>query len=179
MYCSSKAALASEKFAHLHFPCFNLLNYSVAAAEVIATEVAPCNIRVLNVLPGALRTSNIINSQVYNPPSSSSFGVLQIQAPHFIPDYNALRDKMLSYTPKLAGNQPGDSSKAAEVIVDIVKGEGVGESTKEDWDGQIVLGSDAEKDIREKCESILRNLDRWKEVSASIDFEQPQVSAGE
>ena len=79
---------------------------------------------------------------------------------------------MLSMTPKLAGNQPGDATKAAEVIVDIVRGEGVGESAKEEWPGQIVLGSDAEKDIREKCERILRNLDRWKEVSASIDFEQ-------
>ena len=68
------------------------------------------------------------------------------------------------------GQQAGDPEKGAQLIVDIIRGEGRAA-------GRVVpsvlsLGSDAYTAIRAACEEKIRVLDEWKEVTVSTDFEK-------
>ncbi|KAH8099912.1 short-chain oxidoreductase [Phellopilus nigrolimitatus] len=153
-YCASKAALN-------------------AAADNIAAEVAPFGIRVLNALPGGLRTQNRESILRISPSISKS-----------ISDYEPVRKRMTEWLTAQMGKETGDPAKTALVIVDIVRGEGFavssshhldgGDDAKENgkpiWPSMLALGEDAETDIRNKCLQVLHNLDEWKDVSRSIMF---------
>lgn len=66
------------------------------------------------------------------------------------------------------GNQVGDATKAAELIVDLVRGEN--RAAGREWPGCLALGSDAVAGIRKKCEDTLRQLREWEDISASTDI---------
>jgi hypothetical protein len=68
----------------------------------------------------------------------------------------------------LKQNQQGDPAKAAEVIVDMIKGEGA--AKKKPFPTVMALGSDSYAGIKEECESTLRRLEEWKDMSCSTDF---------
>lgn len=112
-----------------------------------------------------------------------------------IEDYNLVRTKLIEWMKSQNGKQPGDPVASARAIVDVVRGEvdvprepvakavlgnveskPLSEATNNDvrraWPDldMLVLGSDAEANIREKCERVVRNLDDWKEVVRSIDL---------
>ncbi|THH06129.1 hypothetical protein EW145_g4296 [Phellinidium pouzarii] len=186
-YSSSKAALT-------------------AAAEALSVEVAPLNIRVLNVLPGGLRTPNWDNmvllptapsallpispvgakganqgqsdvSPAAKPVDSAAADARSVQhdSEQHIADYAELRARRLAWMYAQTGAQPGDPGKSAQAIVDIVNSaDGSGEGTqKRGWPdlNMLVLGSDAEANIREKCARVLQNLDDWADVVKSIDID--------
>jgi len=120
-------------------------------SETLAMEVAPFNIRVLIVEPGAFRTENIyINKfDTSNP----------------IPDYDDVRSGQWG---AIHGKQPGDPVKAMKIVVDIVRGEGVGEGRE--WPLYLVLGEDAERDVRNKCAKILNHLDEWQDIIRDVNL---------
>ncbi|KAH0828727.1 hypothetical protein J3R83DRAFT_3138 [Lanmaoa asiatica] len=98
--------------------------------ETLAVELAPLNIRVLIVEPGAFRTEGIYRNPFY--------------ASNPIPDYEEQRaDSLLTYN-AVAGKQPGDPAKAMNAVVDVVRGEGV--AAGREWPLYLVLGKDAEID---------------------------------
>jgi len=121
--------------------------------ETLALEVAPFNIRVMIVAPGACRTENIFINKFdtwTNP----------------IPDYDDVR----ADAPKWAaahGKQPGDPMKVMKVVVDVVRGEGV--AVGREWPLYLVLGEDAERDVRNKCTKILKHLDEWQDVIRDVN----------
>jgi len=89
-------------------------------------------------------------------------------------------NRIMQYLTNTNGTQTGDSDKAAAVLVDIVRGEGVmelkhenGEKTGElhSWPQTLFLGSDAVRDIRERCENVLESLKEWKDASTGIDID--------
>ena len=61
-----------------------------------------------------------------------------------------------------------------EVVVDIVRGEGVAKGKP--WPGLLVLGEDADHDVRRKCEMTLRTLDEWKDVSTNLNLDSDHSS---
>ncbi|KAG6831013.1 hypothetical protein H0H92_013200 [Tricholoma furcatifolium] len=132
-----------------------------AFTETLAVEVAQFNIRVLLVAPGSFRTEGIYGQSYHstNP----------------IAAYDTLRDTSLARFNSIAGTEKGDPCKAMEVVVDIVRGEGV--ASGRPWPGLIVLGEDAERDVRDKCGKTLKTLDEWKETVASevslVDWHLP------
>jgi hypothetical protein len=66
------------------------------------------------------------------------------------------------------GKQPGDPQRAAEIIIDLVKGEGVGKGKTVPT--VFTLGSDAYEFVKAATEKTLSRLEEWKDVTSSTDF---------
>ena len=103
-----------------------------------------------------------------------------------IADYAELRASALGRMRAQNGTQIGDPVKTADAIVDVILGEGLAshcllkagkQSTNVDGQTEqflpdlLVLGEDAEQNIRERCHNVLRCLDEWQEVTRSISFD--------
>jgi hypothetical protein len=108
-----------------------------------------------------------------------------------IADYAEQRAARLSWAYTQDGLQQGDARKTADAIADVVRGEGLASpsrlpasiraqtngdagktSTEQPWPDLLVLGSDAEQNIRDRCHGVLQCLDDWKEVTRSIAIEE-------
>lgn len=66
--------------------------------------------------------------------------------------------------------QPGDVEKGARAVVDVLTSSGAAEGQK--IPTRIVLGSDCEARIREKCAQTTKYLDDWQEIIRSTDYPQ-------
>ncbi|TFK47518.1 NAD-P-binding protein [Heliocybe sulcata] len=121
--------------------------------ETLAAEVAPFSIKVLIVTPGLFRTEGIHTAPPYP-------GKL-------IAAYNSMRDMVMSRFAVLRGRTRmdlfGDPAKAMNVVVDVVKGQGKAEGKK--WPLFLVIGEDAEEDIRKHGERIDGIMEEWGEVT--------------
>ncbi|KAG1853405.1 hypothetical protein F4604DRAFT_2044488 [Suillus subluteus] len=96
--------------------------------ETLAVELAPFNIRVLIVEPGAFRTENICSNKFdtwTNP----------------IPDYDETRTKAEARHESTPGKQPGDPIQAMKFVVDVVRGEGV--AAGREWMQRGILETNA------------------------------------
>lgn len=131
----------------------------------MAVELESFNIRVLITEAGAFRTEGMPTTPFYkkNP----------------IPAYDALRADWEHTFASQSGTQRGDPEKAAEIMVDAVRGEGWAEgrewSTKScepGWPMYLPLGPDAEVAIRQKCEQVLETCDELGDVIRSTDFDK-------
>ncbi|KAF8584216.1 short-chain oxidoreductase [Ramaria rubella] len=126
-----------------------------AIAESLIEEMRPFGIRVLLVQPGGFRTEMITNSEL--KPGS-------MVRPDYLP-YHASCAKILAGA---HGCQPGDPQKAVDVIADVVRGEGC--ATGKSWPDVLVLGEDAQHDIRLKCQQVLQRLDdvEWRDIGRGV-----------
>lgn len=129
------------------------------------------------------------------PPTDGTSPSL-LNSANSLDDYDPMRAQLLGWMKAQNGKQPGDPAASARAIVNVVSGEvnisqtkathpgsdkarpnplprlqerSESQSTWPDLD-MLVLGSDAEANIREKCERVTRNLDDWKGVVRSIDL---------
>ncbi|THU82018.1 NAD(P)-binding protein [Dendrothele bispora CBS 962.96] len=125
-----------------------------ALTEALSKELAPINIRVLLVAPGAFRTEGI-----YGIPFNTS---------NPISDYDDLRNMANSRYLQIPGNEPGDPVKAMEVLVDVVRGEGCAKGKK--WPTVLPLGQDAEADMRGKWDAFMNVLEEWGNIVRSVCF---------
>jgi len=123
--------------------------------ETLSAELAQFNIHVLLVAPGSFRTEGIYGQQYHicNPIAAN----------------DAMRELSIARFKSIPGNEKGDPDKAMEVLVDVIRGEGVAKGRP--WPGYLILGDDAERDVREKCNKVLRVLDEWKDVSCGVNFD--------
>jgi len=64
-------------------------------------------------------------------------------------------------------NQPGDPIKAVQIIVDVVRGEGVAKDKP--FPKSLQLGSDCYQVAKASAEESLKTLEIWKDVSCSAD----------
>lgn len=128
-----------------------------AFTETLAVELAP-KIRVLLVAPGSFRTEGIYRHGVStsNP----------------IPFYDDLRKATVVKFNSIAGTELGDPEKAMEAVVDVVRGEGVVKGRP--CPRYLILGEDAEQDVRTKSNKILDVLDEWKDVICGVSFDRVQ-----
>ncbi|KAF8190434.1 hypothetical protein K438DRAFT_2018754 [Mycena galopus ATCC 62051] len=127
-----------------------------AVAETLSVEVAPFNIRVLIVEPSAFRTRMVRTADNYildNP----------LQA------YDGMREKNLQFYADRDGKQVGDPDKAMDAVVDVVRGEGA--ARDKPWPGYLLLGKEADRDVRAKCKVMTDHLDEWREVVNGVDFD--------
>ena len=81
-----------------------------------------------------------------------------------VPLYITQATKFIS---ALSGNQPGDTRKGAEVILDLVRGDGVAKG--KEVPKSLVLGSDCFNAVEGICKAELQALTEWKEVIISTD----------
>jgi len=110
------------------------------------------------VAPGGFRTEGIYGSKFFtdNP----------------IPYYDDLRKAAVLRFDSVAGTQLGDPDKAMEAVVDVVRGEGVAKGRP--WPRYLILGEDAEQDVRTKSHKILDVLDDWRDVTCGVSYDASQ-----
>ena len=132
-----------------------------AYAEALSTEIAQFGIRVLIVQPGAHRTDVI---------TSARNNILTQQE---IEDYREMRERGFARYANQNGKQPGDAVKAMTAVADVVRGEGMAEGKP--WPLWLVLGRDAEEDLRNHCVQKLGNLDEWLEVTRSTTVDDGNI----
>ena len=82
----------------------------------------------------------------------------------------ALTIRRTSHLERLAAmkvHQLGDPAKAAELIVDVARGEGV--AAGKDIPPFIAVGSDAYSEIADELASAQHKLEDWKELTCSTN----------
>jgi hypothetical protein len=86
-----------------------------------------------------------------------------------IADYDDLRNGVVQLIKSVSGNQPGDPKKAVEIMVDVVKGEGVaeGKSTPD----RLPLGPDCLDTMRKKANGNLAICNEWEDVISSTNVD--------
>jgi len=128
-------------------------------AETFHDELNPLGLKVHCIEPGYFRTSLLsdANRTHYIP-----------RIPDYAPAIKALDEMYTAYN----GKQPGDPRKLAEIIVDLVRGEGVVAGKEGKVPVVLPLGSDVEPVIRGTCEKVIGVLDEWKDIIVSTDFSE-------
>ncbi|KZT32511.1 NAD(P)-binding protein [Sistotremastrum suecicum HHB10207 ss-3] len=146
IYASSKAALH-------------------AIAETYRTELAQFNIRSLLIEPGGFRTRTIRTVQFSSSPHQKRLSPSMSVSTKHISDYDDISEKAEKFVSQVGGSEEGDPKKAAEVILDIVRGEGVARGRE--WPEWLFLGSDCLRDVGDKCDRVRGVMEEWKDVSLS------------
>ena len=149
----------------------------IGAADGLAREVGAFGVKVLTIDAGGFGFNLTDNAASHRP-----------QSVH----YEWLLDLVQQGFDWLKQNDTGDTSQLANLIVDLVKGEGVAEGKKiparfpkaphdvfEEWmnpapndiPATLPAGSDAIEVIKARCEGMLRLIDQWEGAIKSIDVE--------
>ena len=120
----------------------------------MAAELSSFNIRVVLVEPSSFLTEGMLDYEYFtaNP----------------IAGYDELRAACIVRYKSLSGTYNGDPDKAAEAIVDVVRGEGVAKGRP--WPEYLFLGEGSEDAVRGKCSKVLKFLDEWVDVTRNVHF---------
>lgn len=125
-----------------------------ALGETYAAELAQFSIRVSVVIPGSFRTGALGQPMTINK---------------HIPEYDLLRERGAARFNSISGNERGSPSKAMELLVDVVRGEG--RAYGREWPMWLFMGADAYRDVRGKCDRVLNALDEWEDVATDLEFD--------
>jgi NAD(P)-dependent dehydrogenase (short-subunit alcohol dehydrogenase family) len=128
-----------------------------AVAEAMDEEIMPLGLRSLYIEPGYFRTNFL---QEGNRGSYTSR----------IKDYETLVSQRYELLASFSGKQPGDPKKLAQLVIDYVRKEGAFKDVGNDYPGGLPVGSDAYNLVKQKLESQLALLARWKDVISSTDL---------
>jgi NAD(P)-dependent dehydrogenase (short-subunit alcohol dehydrogenase family) len=118
-------------------------------SEALAQELAPLGIRVLIVEPGYFRT-DFLNDSMRTAKTT-------------IADYADTAGRTLTTMAARNGKQLGDPRKAARAILRAI------DSPRPPL--RLVLGADAVERVTNKLAALRRDLDDWREVAMSTDFD--------
>jgi len=121
----------------------------VGLSEVLAEDVKEFGIHVTVVEPGAFRTNFL---------SADSL----ITAENPIAEYKGVRASHAKYS-NMDGTQLGDPEKAAAVFIDLAE--------NPNPPVRLFLGSDAHNRATDKVALLQKDLQDWKAVTISTDFE--------
>jgi len=120
-------------------------------SEAMAAELEPLGIKVTIIEPGYFRTDFLDDRSLTVSPTS-------------IEDYSATAGVVRSKAKKVSHNQPGNPEKLAVELV-VLAG-------REDAPLRMPFGSDAVDAIEAKNVSVTEELEKWRSVSITTDFEQ-------
>jgi NAD(P)-dependent dehydrogenase (short-subunit alcohol dehydrogenase family) len=118
-------------------------------SEALANDLKPLGIHVTNVMPGWFRTS-------FAKADSIAYSRVKMEEYAYLREYH---EKMNS----MDGKQLGDPDKIADVFLQLV---GSPEPAVD-----LFLGSDAFNRAKARIEQLQRQMEAWKEVSCSTDFD--------
>ncbi|MFP7010278.1 oxidoreductase [Klebsiella variicola] len=116
-------------------------------SEALSQELAPFRIHVTAVAPGSFRTDWAGRSMVRSPRS--------------IPDYDALFEPVRKAREEKNGNQPGDPVKAAHAMLALIE--------SQNPPAHLLLGSDALSLVRQKLETLGKEIEQWEKLIRSTD----------
>lgn len=117
-------------------------------SEVLANEVGPLGIKVTIIEPGGFRTDRAGSSMTVRPSR---------------PEYESTVGAVAGYNRAHAGAQPGDSARAATVIIHAA---GLDEPPL-----RLLLGSDAVHLAEQSAAARTEADRRWRDLSVSTDLE--------
>lgn len=107
------------------------------------------------VIPGSFRTENVLGQPM--------------TIHRHVPEYDMLREAAAQKFAALAGTERGDPNKAMELLVDVVRGEG--RAYGREWPMWLFMGKDAYRDVRNKCDRVLKTLDVWEDIATDLEFD--------
>jgi NAD(P)-dependent dehydrogenase (short-subunit alcohol dehydrogenase family) len=119
-------------------------------SESLAAEVADFGVKVTVVEPGYFRTDFLTAGSFVTPKNS-------------IADYQKVRDSEALHQQQINGQQPGDPEKAADAMIRIA-----GEANPP---LHLILGEDAFGLAQAKIAAFSKELENWKSVSVSTNFD--------
>ncbi|KAG7451856.1 NAD-P-binding protein [Guyanagaster necrorhizus] len=124
-------------------------------SESMDMEVSPLGIRSINIEPGYFQT------KIVDPNNRSPY-VDRIE------DYRPMIGAINDICTSLDGNQRGDTRMLVEIIVDVVKGQGVAS-------GKVIprslqIGPDCYDAVKQDLTERLQVLESWKDVIISTDL---------
>ena len=131
--------------------------YDIGVSESLYGELSPFGIRIILVEPGAFGT-NLVNRLVMPVEGLSK------------PYEGTPADEVLQRTKAMAGARLGDPKSAAQRILDVITGTGMGGGEEVKGCLRVPLGKDCMKVARAKWTSFGRNLDVMEEIAASTGF---------
>ena len=92
-----------------------------------------------------------------------------------IPAYAEFNEMVKSFIKATHDHQPGDTRKAVERMIDVVKGEGMAKDHGGELPLRMPLGTDGLNAIREKCLSTLKICEQWEHLIVSTDVDNAGV----
>jgi len=130
-------------------------------SESLHQEISPLGLRSIIFEPGYFRTEFLTDDN---------------RAPWIsrISDYEPITTKVQQGLVAYNGNQPGDPKKGVQVMIDVVKGEGV--AANKPFVPVVLLGSDCYRIVRDILEKNVERMDDWKEISGSTDHENGGIT---
>jgi NAD(P)-dependent dehydrogenase (short-subunit alcohol dehydrogenase family) len=131
-----------------------------AYVETLHKETRPLGIRCVAFECGGFPT------QLGQPRDTSQAGFGSLGPA--ITDYALLFGKLVSkFVTNPMAHMPGDVAKAAERIVDVVKGEGP--AAGKPWAVRVAIGSDGMGSAKQRCEEQLQLISLYEDISSSTD----------
>ncbi|KAI0036060.1 hypothetical protein K488DRAFT_76242 [Vararia minispora EC-137] len=149
-WIGSYAGWFSPKGASLYSASKHALR---AISQSLDEETKGFGVRSIIFEPGYFRTKFITAMDAPRMP--------RIEA--YVSDFTKMQEMLAAYD----GNQPGNPAKAADTILDIVRGEGV--AAGRDMPDAIPLGTDALEGIKDILKRRLAVVEEWEQVSRSTD----------
>ncbi|KAF9017892.1 NAD(P)-binding protein [Hymenopellis radicata] len=126
-------------------------------SETLDQELAPLGLRSICMDFGTFRTG-LIDTTHHVPYTAR------------IDDYRAPTEAFEKLIRDVDGKQPGDTRKAVEIIVDVVRGEGVAKGRAGGMPSFLLLGSDCFEMAQKEVKRVMRMQEEWADVSKSTDF---------
>ena len=84
-----------------------------------------------------------------------------VRSPRSIPDYDALFEPVRKAREEKNGNQPGDPVKAAHAMLALIE--------SQNPPAHLLLGSDALSLVRQKLETLGKEIEQWEKLTRSTD----------
>ncbi|BCP55578.1 short-chain dehydrogenase/reductase [Kaistia sp. 32K] len=142
-------ASSSARFGGAGSSAYSAAKWAVSGfTESLAKEVHGFGVRAISIEPGSLRTNWT--------------RVARGHVPALLPEYEPTIGMIMKMTENVAGNEPGDPAKVAQVLFDL--------SRRDDLPEHLILGSDALARVAKAESERTRLAEAWAEVSRSTDI---------
>ena len=128
----------------------------IGIVEGLWRETTPLGIKTILFEPGRFRTKLLSSGNMKATASTIS-------------EYAEFSQNLLGGLAKEDRAQPGDPVKLVEIILDVVRQEGVAEGREIPF--RLPLGIDCYDDIKTKCEETLKMLKEWESTIRSTDHD--------
>lgn len=140
---------SSGRFGGAGSSAYSAAKWAVSGfTESLAKEIRPFGVRAVSVEPGSIRTNWTRVARGHVPP--------------LLPEYEATIGTIMKMTENVAGNEPGDPAKIAQVLFNL--------SRTQDPPEHLILGSDALARVTAAEEARAQVAREWEAVTRSTDF---------